>query len=127
MGLIDGPDAGVRVIVGVHAEAKWIVIPQGSRPPMIGIMTETVHLLGQALLLHASLLVPFTFLFPLAFLLQFATTLSGHLLLADEWLASAGQFKKNILLSHSNQFDWATFIASKGNEIVYYNTRHAMG
>lgn len=65
MGLVNSPQTRVSIVVGVHAEAKGVVIPKGWRLPMGRIVTEAVHLLRKTLLFHPRLFVALSFLLPL--------------------------------------------------------------
>lgn len=69
MRLVDSSETGIRIIVGVHAEAEGIIVPQWRRLPMRGVVAEAVHLLGQTLLFHPCLLVAFPLLLPLTLML----------------------------------------------------------
>lgn len=40
---IDGPYAGVGVVVRVHAETEGVIVPQGRCAPMIPVMLEAIH------------------------------------------------------------------------------------
>ena len=46
---IQSADAPVRVVISVHADAKWAVRPHGRGSPVIVVVTEAVHLLVIAL------------------------------------------------------------------------------
>lgn len=69
MRLIDGPQAGIRIIIRIHTEAKRLIVPEWRRPPMRRIVTEAVHLLREAFLFDSRLLVALSLLLPLALLL----------------------------------------------------------
>lgn len=43
---VNGADARVRIIVGIHAKTEWARTPQRCCAPMIVIVLETVHLFG---------------------------------------------------------------------------------
>lgn len=47
---VDGPDAGVGVIVGVHAEAEGLQGPLRLGAPVVRVVAEAVHPLRQTLL-----------------------------------------------------------------------------
>lgn len=67
MGRIDGTNARVRVIIGIHTETKGPRAPHGSSAPVIVVVLETVHLFGQTFLFELGLLpqLPFLLLQPL--------------------------------------------------------------
>ena len=46
---VERPHAPIRVVVGVHADAERSIVPQRSRPPVVLIVAETIHLLVVAL------------------------------------------------------------------------------
>lgn len=70
MRLVDGSQARVRVVVGVHAETERLVVPNRLGSPVIFVVAEAIHLLGQTLLLHLGFLMTFALLLALAFFLQ---------------------------------------------------------
>lgn len=49
VGRVERADAPVRIVVGVHADAEGVVVPQRGRPPMILVVAEAIHLLVVAL------------------------------------------------------------------------------
>lgn len=63
MCLIDGPDARVRIVIGIHAETEWLIIPKWCCLPMVAVMAEAVHSLGETFFFHACLFVLLSFLF----------------------------------------------------------------
>ena len=46
---INGPQAGIRVIVGIDADTERAIGPSRGSPPVVVVMAETVHLLNIAL------------------------------------------------------------------------------
>lgn len=70
MRLVDRSQAGVRVVVRVHAEAEGLVVPDRLRSPVILVVAKAVHLLGQTLFFHLGFLMAFAFFLALAFFLQ---------------------------------------------------------
>lgn len=79
--LVDRPQAGIRIVIRIHAEAKRLVVPERRRAPVGRVVAEAVHLLRQALLLHPGFLVALSLLLSLALLLQLAAGLAGDLFL----------------------------------------------
>lgn len=79
MGGVYRPYARVRVVVGVHTEAKRFVVPQRRRTPVTTVVTETIHSFGQTLLLHFGLSVPFPFLLLLTLFLQFTASITSQI------------------------------------------------
>lgn len=77
---VNGAQTGVRVVVGIHAEAEGTVVPQGRCAPVLIVVREAVHLLRQTLLLEARLLDALALLLALSLLLQLASCLACHLL-----------------------------------------------
>lgn len=75
---VERAHAPVRVVVGVHADAERSVVPQRSRPPVILIVTEAIHLLVVALAVvrfdHGSFSAQFLLAPFLTFLLDLTTT-----------------------------------------------------
>lgn len=73
MCLIDGSNARVCIIVGIHAKAKRLIIPERCGFPVIVVMAEAVHSLRDTFLFHARFFVLLPFLFAQTFLFEFAT------------------------------------------------------
>lgn len=77
---VNGAQTGVRIVVGIHAEAEGTVIPERRCTPVLIVVREAVHLLRQTLLLEARLLDALALLLALSLLLQLAPCLACHLL-----------------------------------------------
>lgn len=43
MRLIDGANARIRVVVRVHAEAEWLVVPKWRCLPVVLVVAERMH------------------------------------------------------------------------------------
>lgn len=77
---VDRAQTGVRIVVGIHAEAEGTIIPKRRCAPVLIVVREAVHLLRQTLLLEACLLDALALLLALSLLLQLASCLACHLL-----------------------------------------------
>lgn len=62
MRLVNCTYARIRVIISIHAKAKWSRIPQRCSTPVIVIVLEAIHFFRQAFLFQLGLLSEFSLL-----------------------------------------------------------------
>lgn len=81
MGLIDRPETGESIVIGIHAKAEWTIVPFRFRAPMLFVMVEAIHLLLGAFQLHIEFLVTFSLFFLLSLLFELSTRLTDDFFL----------------------------------------------
>lgn len=87
MCLIDRPEARESIVVRIHAEAEWTIVPFRLGAPVILVVIETVHLLFRAFQLHFQLLVSLSLLFLLSLLFEFTACFLNDFLF-DGWIVA---------------------------------------